>query len=77
MSKGAWKDLFVDDDRDRVIGQIVRGGIVQAVIVGSPRKIRRAFALDGYPVVMAIAAPKEAVRCPLSAQKEDAQNAND
>lgn len=55
MSKAAWKDLFVDDDRDRVIGQIVRGGIVQAVIVGSPRKIRRAFALDGYPVVTAVA----------------------
>lgn len=61
MSKGAWKDLFVDNDRDRVIGQIVRGGIVQAVIIGAPRKIRRAYALDGYPVVTAISCKPSAV----------------
>lgn len=88
MSKAAWKDLFVDDDRDRVIGRVVRGGIVQAVIVGSPRKIRRAFALDGYPVVVAIEGPKEAISHQPSAtplrvhrggvsQKEEERNAND
>ena len=47
-----------DDGRNQVIGQIRRYGVVQAVIVGNPRKIRRAYALEGFPVVSAIPAPE-------------------